>query len=62
MTDAESEAFAFEGGRVEPGETEELRYSVSETYLRGSETGSSSPEHTRDGSERSSSIRIDSSR
>ena len=33
MTDKQAEAFTFDGGRVEPGKTEELRYSVSETYL-----------------------------
>ncbi|QCC47942.1 succinylglutamate desuccinylase/aspartoacylase family protein [Halobellus limi] len=33
MTDTDDETFTFDGGRVEPGETEELRYSVSETYL-----------------------------
>ncbi|MFD1684921.1 succinylglutamate desuccinylase/aspartoacylase family protein [Halobellus litoreus] len=33
MTDTESETFTYEGGRVEPGTTEELRYPVSETYL-----------------------------
>ncbi|WP_255152735.1 succinylglutamate desuccinylase/aspartoacylase family protein [Halorarius halobius] len=33
MTAQQAEAFTFDGGRVEPGETEELRYSVSETYL-----------------------------
>ncbi|MFB6114019.1 MAG: succinylglutamate desuccinylase/aspartoacylase family protein [Halodesulfurarchaeum sp.] len=33
MTAKQAEAFTFDGGRVEPGETEELRYSVSETYL-----------------------------
>ncbi|QAU11910.1 succinylglutamate desuccinylase/aspartoacylase family protein [Halorubrum sp. BOL3-1] len=33
MTDREPEAFTFDGGRVEPGETEEFRYPVSETYL-----------------------------
>jgi hypothetical protein len=29
----QSEAFTYDGGRVEPGETERFRYSVSETYL-----------------------------
>ncbi|MDZ7745807.1 MAG: hypothetical protein U5K28_04515 [Halobacteriales archaeon] len=33
MTDQEAEAFTFDGGRVDPGETEEFRYPVSETYL-----------------------------
>jgi len=28
-----AEAFTFDGGRVEPGETERFRYPVSETYL-----------------------------
>jgi predicted deacylase len=33
MTDQGSEAFTFDGGRVEPAETEEFRFPVSETYL-----------------------------
>lgn len=33
MSEQQAEAFTFDGGRVEPGETEELRYPVSETYL-----------------------------
>lgn len=33
MTDQEAEAFTFDGGRVDPGETEEFRYPVTETYL-----------------------------
>jgi len=33
MTAQQAEPFTFDGGRVEPGETKELRYSVSETYL-----------------------------
>jgi len=33
MTDQEVEPFTFDGGRVDPGETEEFRFSVSETYL-----------------------------
>ena len=33
MTTRQQVAFTFDGGRVEPGETEEFRYSVSETYL-----------------------------
>ncbi|MFT4932833.1 MAG: putative deacylase [Natronomonas sp.] len=30
---AESEAFTYHGGRVEPGESENLRYRISQTYL-----------------------------
>lgn len=30
---SEAEPFTYEGGRVEPGETEQLRYTVSQTYL-----------------------------
>ncbi|WP_435186527.1 succinylglutamate desuccinylase/aspartoacylase family protein [Halobellus sp. EA9] len=33
MSEQQADAFTFDGGRVEPGETEELRYPVSETYL-----------------------------
>jgi predicted deacylase len=33
MTEQQADVFTFNGGRVDPGETEELRYSVSETYL-----------------------------
>lgn len=33
MTAQEPEVFTFDGGRVEPGETKQLRYSVSENYL-----------------------------
>lgn len=33
MTEQQSEPFSFDGGRVSPGETEEFRYTVSETYL-----------------------------
>jgi len=33
MSDQEVEAFTYDGGRVEPGETAEFRYPVSETYL-----------------------------
>jgi predicted deacylase len=31
--DAEPEPFTYDGGRVDPGETQNLRYGVSETYL-----------------------------
>jgi predicted deacylase len=31
--DAGAEAFTYDGGRVDPGETQHLRYGVSETYL-----------------------------
>ncbi|MFB6217794.1 MAG: succinylglutamate desuccinylase/aspartoacylase family protein [Halobacteriaceae archaeon] len=33
MSDQETAAFTYDGGRVEPGETAEFRYQVSETYL-----------------------------
>jgi len=33
VPDQQDEAFSFDGGRVEPGETEQFRYPVSETYL-----------------------------
>ncbi|MFC6873404.1 succinylglutamate desuccinylase/aspartoacylase family protein [Halobellus marinus] len=33
MATEEVEAFTFDGGRVEPGETAEFRFAVSETYL-----------------------------
>ncbi|MFC6942755.1 succinylglutamate desuccinylase/aspartoacylase family protein [Salinirubellus sp. GCM10025818] len=33
MSDQQSEPFTFDGGQVEPGEIEKLRYAVSETYL-----------------------------
>ncbi|WP_435178810.1 succinylglutamate desuccinylase/aspartoacylase family protein [Halorussus sp. AFM4] len=33
MTARQAEAFTFDGGRVDPEETEEFRYPVSETYL-----------------------------
>ena len=33
MAEQRSGAFTFDGGRVEPGETEEFRFPVSETYL-----------------------------
>jgi len=33
MSDEQPEPFTFDGGRVEPGEIEQLRYPVSETYL-----------------------------
>jgi len=33
MADTDSETFEYDGGRVAPGETEELRFPVSETYL-----------------------------
>ena len=33
MTDQHATAFTFDGGRVEPGETAEFRFPVSETYL-----------------------------
>jgi len=33
MSDQQPEAFTYDGGRVEPGETVEFRYAVSETYL-----------------------------
>lgn len=33
MTAQQAETFTFDGGQVDPGETEQLRYSVSETYL-----------------------------
>lgn len=33
MSDQSPESFTYDGGRVDPGATEELRYSVSETYL-----------------------------
>jgi predicted deacylase len=33
MSDREPSAFEYEGGRVEPDETREFRYPVSETYL-----------------------------
>jgi predicted deacylase len=33
MNERQAEAFTFDGGRVEPGETKEFRYPVSETYL-----------------------------
>jgi predicted deacylase len=33
MSAQQADAFSFNGGRIEPGETEEFRYSVSETYL-----------------------------
>ena len=33
MTAQQAEPFTFNGGRIEPGETEQFRYSVSETYL-----------------------------
>jgi predicted deacylase len=33
MTDQSADAFTFDGGAVEPGETERLRFTVSETYL-----------------------------
>jgi len=33
MTEQGADAFTYDGGRVEPGETAEFRYSVSETYL-----------------------------
>ena len=33
MTEQQADVFTFDGGRVDPGETAEFRYSVSETYL-----------------------------
>ncbi|MFB6111870.1 MAG: succinylglutamate desuccinylase/aspartoacylase family protein [Halobacteriaceae archaeon] len=33
MADGESAAFTYDGGRVDPGERQELRYSISESYL-----------------------------
>lgn len=33
MSDQDPEAFIFDGGQVEPGETAEFRFPVSETYL-----------------------------
>jgi hypothetical protein len=33
MSDRSAEAFTYDGGRVDPGETEQFRYPVSETYL-----------------------------
>jgi hypothetical protein len=33
MSDQQPAPFTFDGGQVDPGETEQLRYSVSETYL-----------------------------
>ncbi|MEF8894359.1 succinylglutamate desuccinylase/aspartoacylase family protein [Halodesulfurarchaeum sp.] len=33
MSEHKAEVFTFDGGRVEPGETTELRYPVSESYL-----------------------------
>jgi len=33
VSDEGAEAFEYDGGRVEPGETREFRYPVSETYL-----------------------------
>ena len=33
MTEQDDAAFTFDGGRVEPGETAQFRYPVSETYL-----------------------------
>jgi predicted deacylase len=33
MTEQQADVFTFNGGRVDPGETAEFRYSVSETYL-----------------------------
>ena len=33
MTDSEAAAFTYDGGRVEPGETEHFRFEVSETYV-----------------------------
>ena len=33
MSDQQADPFTFDGGRVEPGETKQFRYAVSETYL-----------------------------
>jgi len=33
MTDQRAEAFTYDGGAVQPGETDQFRYPVSETYL-----------------------------
>ena len=33
MSEQQAEAFTFDGGRVDPGETEEFRFPVSESYL-----------------------------
>ncbi|OYR86604.1 deacylase, partial [Halorubrum distributum] len=33
MSDRQTEPFIFDGGRVEPGNTKQIRYPVSETYL-----------------------------
>ncbi|MFC7227209.1 succinylglutamate desuccinylase/aspartoacylase family protein [Salinirubellus salinus] len=33
MTDTPGDAFTYDGGRVDPGETQNIRYGVSETYL-----------------------------
>lgn len=33
MTERATEAFTFDGGRIEPGETGQFRFSVSESYL-----------------------------
>jgi predicted deacylase len=33
MSERDSERFTFDGGAVEPGETEQFRYPISETYL-----------------------------
>src|SRR6056297_3125663 len=30
---ADNEAFTYNGGKVEPGETQDIRYGISETYL-----------------------------
>ena len=33
MSDTPADAFTYDGGRVDPGETQNVRYGVSETYL-----------------------------
>jgi len=33
MSDTPGDAFTYDGGRVDPGETQNIRYGVSETYL-----------------------------